>query len=56
MKVLIPNGMNLYNYVFWYVFLIGVLELHTLVCLSVGSIILFYQISGHSFELITTGF
>ena len=42
MKVLIPDGMNLYNYAFWYVFLIGVLELHTLVCLSIG--VLFYFI------------
>ena len=42
MKVLIPNGMNLYNYAFWYVFLTGVLELHTLVCLSIG--VLFYFI------------
>ena len=42
LKVLIPNGMNLYNYAFWYVFLTEILELHTLVCLSIG--VLFYFI------------
>ena len=41
MSVLIPDDMNLYDYVFWYVFLVEVLELHTLVCLSIGLLVYF---------------
>ena len=42
MKVLLPDGMNLYKYAFWYVFHIGDLQLHTLLCLSIE--VLFYFI------------
>ena len=41
MSVLIPHGMNLYNYAFWYVFLIKILELHTLECLSIALLFCF---------------